>query len=135
MGKSSLIKQLRACAAAAKTFVTSRVLEAVESMSKDLDEMDSRKADKPAAVSCVIPVSGWGSDSTAGYPKYYDIAVNGVTAKDRADVTLAISGLETAIKCGMCKTCETMTGKIRIRAVSVPTAAIAAEYWIEQGKG
>lgn len=89
---------------------------------------------KPSAASVTIPTTGWGSDSTAGYPAYYDITVAGVTVKDRANVTIAVGSLATAEACGMCPTNETLAGKIRIRAVSVPTAAISAEYWIEKGK-
>jgi len=134
MGKSPLIEQLRACAAAAKNFAIGKVLEAAESMSSDLEEMETNKADKPTAVSCTIPTAGWEKDETEGYPQYYDLPVPGVTARDRAEVTLAPSGLDTAAKCGMCQTCETLAGKIRLRAASVPAADIAAEYWIEQGK-
>lgn len=92
------------------------------------------KQDKPKATSCTIPKTGWESDATSGYPKYYDMPVTGVTAKDRVEITLAPAGLSTAVKCGLCPTCETLEGKVRLRATSVPEAAIAAEYWIEQGK-
>ena len=134
MGKPSLIQQLRACAAAAKQFTGGLVLEAVESMTNALDEMESSKADKPAAVSFTIPKSGWASDSTADYPQYYDIAVSGVTAKDRADITVAPAGLKTAADCGLCPSSETLAGKIRLRAVSVPAKTISAVYWLEKGK-
>lgn len=92
------------------------------------------KQDIPLSVSCTIPVSGWASDSTADYPKYYDISVSSITAKDRAEVTLAPASLSIASKCGLCCTCETLNGKIRLRAKSVPTAAMTAEYWVEKGK-
>lgn len=135
MGKSPFTKQLKACAVAAKNYAASLVLKVIEETGKDLDELDSSKADKPQAVSCTILTSGWQSDSTEGYPNYYDIPVSGVTAKDRAEVTLARSGLDTAVKSGICQTCETLAGKIRLRAASIPALDIAAEYWIEQGKG
>lgn len=135
MGNSPFTKQLKACAIAAKNYAVSLMLKVVEETGKDLEAMDTSKADKPAAVPVTIPITGWGSDSTEGYPNYYDIAVSGATAKDRAEVTLAPSGMETAVRCGICQTCETLTGKIRLRAASVPASEIAAEYWIEQGKG
>jgi len=91
----------------------------------------TRAAEK--AVSVTIPTSGWNSDSTATYPKYYDISVSGVTAKDRAKVDLSPASLKTAITCGMCPACETLADKIRIRAVSVPTASLTANYWVEKG--
>lgn len=82
---------------------------------------------------CSIPTSGWSSDSTAGYPYYYDLSVSGVTASDRADVPIAPASVSTAVKCGMCPFSETLSGKVRIRAAKIPTAAISAEYWIEKG--
>lgn len=134
MGKASLLDQFRACAMSAKDYAIKKVLEAVEGMGKDLEAMEAAKADKPTAAAFTIPATGWEKDDTEGYPQYYDLPVSGVTARDRAEVTLARSSLNTAFKCGLCQTCETMNGKIRLRAASVPAAAIAAEYWIEQGK-
>lgn len=101
---------------------------------QDTETALSTKQDAPLSASCTIPVSGWASDSTADYPKYYDISVSGITNKDRATVTLAPASLSIAAKCGLCCTCETLNGKIRLRAKSVPTVAMTAEYWIEKGK-
>lgn len=92
------------------------------------------KQDKPTAVSCTIPTTGWGKDSTAGYPNYYDIAASGVMDKDRAEISLNSAGVAAAVNCGLCPTCETLANKIRVRSMTIPSAAIAAEYWIEQGK-
>jgi len=80
-----------------------------------------------------IPTSGWGSDTTTAYPKYYDITVTGVTADDRASVDIAPASMSAAIACAMCPATETLAGKIRIRAASIPSAAIAANYWVEKG--
>ncbi len=70
----------------------------------------------------------------ATYPKYYDIAVPGVTASDRATVDLAPASAGTAEACGLCPSCETLAGKVRIRAASIPTASMTANYWIEKGE-
>ncbi len=134
MGKSPLIEQLRACAAAARNHAIQLALETIESVSIDLEAVEGKKADKPKAVFCVITPSGWKNDKAEKYPHYYDIAVSGATVKDRAEVTLAASSLEAASDCGLCQTCETMDGKLRLRAVSAPTADLSVEYWIEQGK-
>ena len=60
---------------------------AVAGLGEDVAEMArltaaelAGKQDKPAAVPVTIPATGWGSDSTSGYPKYYDISAAGVTA-------------------------------------------------------
>lgn len=100
-----------------------------------LSGLDDEKLDKTNAASCSIPVSGWADDTTvADFPKYYDLAVADITATDKADILIAPNSVQTAIDCGVCPTCETLAGKIRIRAKQVPSAAISAEYWIEKGK-
>lgn len=99
---------------------------------RDIAALDSRKQNKPLKGSFIIPTSGWSTDTTTGYTKYYDIAVTGVTVNDRAEVIIAPGGVNAAAACGMCPVSETLAGKIRIRATRVPTAAIAAEYWIEK---
>ena len=114
---------------------------AVTGLGEDVAEMArltaaelAGKQDKPAAVPVTIPATGWGSDSTAGYPKYYDISAGGVTARDRAEIVIAPAGLSAAQDCGLCPVCETLAENIRVRAERVPAAAIAAAYWLEQGK-
>ena len=114
---------------------------AVAGLGEDVAEMArltaaelAGKQDKPAAVPVTIPATGWGSDSTSGYPKYYDISAAGVTARDRADIVIAPAGMSAAKECGLCPVCETLAEKIRVRAERVPVAAIAAAYWLEQGK-
>ena len=94
-------------------------------------EVGAAKA--PLSGSVTVPKTGWGSDSTAVYPKYYDIAVSGVTASDRASVDVAPASMSAAVACGLCPVTETLAGKIRIRAASVPAAAMTANYWIEKG--
>jgi len=100
-----------------------------------LATLDDEKLDKTNAVAASIPVSGWKSDaSVAAYPKYYDLTATGVTDKDRVAVYIAPASVQMAISCGVCPTCETLAGKIRIRAAQVPTSAIKVQYWIEKGK-
>lgn len=108
-----------------------------------LDDLETGKADKVSPVSFIIPAEGWASEEIdetgeeetgASYPYYIDIAVTGVTAKDRADVTISVDGMGTATSCGLCPTSETLDGKIRLRAVSVPDEAIPAEYCLHIGK-
>ena len=111
------------------------VVALAELLDKSLKEIEDALNDLPQSTPVTIPTTGWDSDSTTGYPKYYDIAAAGVTAADRADVTIAPGSLGTAYACGLCPTCETFAGKIRLRAANVPSAAIAAEYWVERGRG
>lgn len=104
-----------------------------------LNTMDSAKLDKTNAVQFTIPTTGWKTindelEEFSGFPVYYDLSVEGVTAKDRATISLAPSAGEAARACGICTTCETLAGKIRIRAATLPTESMVAEYWIHTGK-
>ncbi len=135
MGKLTLTEHLKACAEAAKNFTNGLVGELAQTVADAMNEINDVKADKSDLTVITIPISGWqGDQSVTDYPVYYDIADKRVTAKDRASVMIAPSSMGDAIACGMCPTCETMVGIIRIRAGSIPTTVISAEYWIEQGK-
>ena len=132
--KITLVDHLKSCAQAAKTFAGGLVAELAQTVTEAIEEMDGAKADKGSAVSVSISTAGWTSDtSVAAYPYRYDITASGVTAADRAEVTVAPSGLASASACGLCPTCETVAGAIRIRAKATPASAIAAQYWVEKG--
>ena len=100
---------------------------------ENVQELDSAKADKPLRSAVTIPASGWADDGAADYPKHYDLAISGVTAADRADLTIAASSLSAALDCGFCPTTETRSGAVRVRAASVPDAVISAQLWIQKG--
>lgn len=135
MGKLTLTEHLKACAASAKNFTNGLVGELAQTVTDAMTEMDAVKADKSGAVSFLIPADGWNIDEAAeDYPYYYDLAVTGVTAKDRATITIAPDGMSAAISCGICPTNETVAGAIRIRSNGIPADAIRAEYWLDQGK-
>lgn len=131
MSYPTTLDQLRLAANRAQGYAA----EVAGAAAEAIETLDGQKSDKTNAVSFTLPTSGWGSDtSVSAYPKYYDVAVTGLTANDTASVTLAPNSIQAAVSCGICPTCETLAGKIRIRAASVPTAAITAQYWIEKGK-
>lgn len=134
MNKLIIIEYLKDSLEAMKAFANNLVGELTQITVKALEEMENNKADKPKATSISIPTTGWANDKSVGYPYYYDLTVTGVTAKDRVEITVAPSSLETAKACGLCPTNETLKNKIRIRSVSAPKAAITAEYWVETGK-
>ena len=111
---------------------TSTTEAATPSAVKQAYDLANGKQSKPLKGSFTIPASGWSTDSTTGYTRYYDIAVSGVTASDRADIIIAPGSVNAAAACGLCPVSETLAGKVRIRASSVPSEAISAEYWIEK---
>ena len=90
------------------------------------------KRDNACCASCVIPATGWVRDGPDGYPYRLDVLVERITGGDRAEVLLEPSSQGTALECALCPSCETLDGRIRFWAASIPAADIAAEYWIEK---
>ncbi len=134
MSKITVFEHLRACAEEARDYAGGLVAKLAKTATEAIEELERAKADKAQSVAITIPATGWASDSGGDYPHYYDIAAEGVTANDRAAITIAPGSLGTAKTCGLCATNETMAGKIRVRAIQVPAEAISAEFWIEDGK-
>ena len=97
--------------------------------------IDSKKQDKGVAVPITIPKQGWTQDdSFQNFPFRFELAVKGITSKDRADINIAPAGQGTAYSCGLCHSSETQEGKIIIWAATVPEEEIRAEVWLHQGK-
>lgn len=134
MSKITVFEHLKACAEEARDYAGGLVAKLAKTATEAIEELEQAKADKAQSVAITIPATGWASDSGGDYPHYYDIAAEGVTANDRAAITIAPGSLGTAKTCGLCATNETMAGRIRVRAIQVPAEAISAEFWIEDGK-
>lgn len=134
MSKITVFEHLKACAEEARDYAGGLVAKLAKTATEAIEELEQAKADKAQSVAITIPATGWASDSGGDYPHYYDISAEGVTANDRAAITIAPGSLGTAKTCGLCATNETMAGKIRVRAIQVPAEAISAEFWIEDGK-
>ena len=109
--KLTTLSQLRAVSQTSKD----RAAQVADTAAAALDEMDEVKADKTEFVSFSIPATGWKTDSSVpGYTNYIDIAISGLTAADYVAVDAT----------------ESRAGILRLRAASVPTAAISAQYHI-----
>lgn len=131
----ALATHLKQVAQAAKTYTDSLISETAKETIKAIKEMDRAKVDKISAVAVTISTDGWVEDETwKDYPLRYDITATGVTAADRVDVILSPGSLSAATECGVCQTCETQDGKIRIWARTAPAEALTAEYRIIQGE-
>ena len=116
------LDQLRS-AASQSSNATAKVASAAAAA---LEEMHGLKADRATFVSFSIPVTGWKSDSSVpGYTKYIDIKVDGLTAADSVGVDVDPSSSAVARAANF-----VATGILRLRAASVPTAAISAQYHI-----
>ena len=127
----TLTSQIKTALARVRTYVATHIQELASTTADLFEEVDQMKANKPMSVPVTIPTTGWQTDSTEGavYPQYYDI-----TSKDIPQVCIARASEAAANACGMSRTCETVTGAIRLWAGSVPTTAILAEYVIEEGR-
>ena len=123
--KLTTLSQLRAVSQKSKD----RAAQVADAAAAALDEMDGVKADKTEFVSFSIPATGWKTDSSVpGYTNYIDIAISGLTAADYvADVAPASSAVARAANF---VATESRAGILRLRAASVPTATIAAQYHI-----
>lgn len=128
------LSQLKTSVLQSKKYTAREIAELAETTVAALTELQENTQPAPLHGTATLPVSGWNHDNTAGYPYYYDIAIPGVTDRDFAAINFAPSSLEIARACGLCSVNESMAGKVRLRAITVPTAAIQAEYWIQKGK-
>lgn len=118
--------------------------EATAASLGEIEGILNGKQDASNIVPFTVPAAGWASleieENSEGaadmydYSYYYDLVIDGITAKDRVDVTIAPGSVSTATVCGLCPTTETFTGKIRLRSVSRPNEDIVAEYWLCSGK-
>ena len=131
----TLTSQIKTALQKAKSYTASHISELAQATTELFEEVDAVKLDKPQAVAVSIPATGWQMDAAEGaaYPMYCDISVSGLTSVDIADVRIAPGSQPAAIACGLCTTSETLAGVIRLRAVSAPAEALAAEYVITKG--
>lgn len=124
--KLTTLSQLRAVSQKSKD----RAAQVADAAAAALDEMDGVKADKTEFVSFSIPATGWKTDSSVpGYTNYIDIAISGLTAADYVAVDVAPDSSVVARAANFVAT-ESRAGILRLRAASVPTAAISAQYHI-----
>lgn len=124
--KLTTLSQLRAVSQKSKD----RAAQVADAAAAALDEMDGVKADKTEFVSFSIPATGWKTDSSVpGYTNYIDIAISGLTAADYVAVDVAPASSSVARAANFVAT-ESRAGILRLRAASVPTAAISAQYHI-----
>lgn len=124
--KLTTLSQLRAVSQKSKD----RAAQVADAAAAALDEMDGVKADKTEFVSFSIPATGWKTDSSVpGYTNYIDIAISGLTAADYVAVDVAPSSSTVARAANFVAT-ESRAGILRLRAASVPTATISAQYHI-----
>lgn len=78
-----------------------------------------------------IPTDSWATDNTVpGYPSYIDVSVPGLSGADIVAVYVKPSSSAAAKAANFFGVTESFDGKLRLRAASVPSEAIHAEYHI-----
>ena len=130
VGKSTTLAQIRNSLIRAKAYLGGMYSELAQATAEALDELDAAKADKPQRADLVIPATGWVNEGQGKYPYYVDVAVTGITAEHEADVTILADSEDTAAACRLDRRNNTISGAIRFRAASVPSAAMNARVKI-----
>ena len=114
--------------------VSERVLQELSTLtvtvSGAVSALDKAKADKVALTAFTIPTTGWQQDGDYGYPYYVDIPVSGLTENDVVAVEITPAGQNVAETACFLSSSESLPGVLRLRAKHIPTAALAAYYYI-----
>lgn len=113
--------------------IRTTVGDLAEATAQSVDEIDGilhEKQDINSKVAFTIPTTGWGTDSSVPqHSKFIDITVSGLLETDIVAVDVAPGSSEIARAANFTNT-QSYAGKFRLRAASVPTAAISAQYHI-----
>lgn len=136
-GLAVICDAVKANAAAAESAGTA-VTALSQAMAQGFEELEAAINDFPLVTAFSLPVNAeaWTLDNneTSDYKYYHDVTAEGVTVYDVAIVNISRASFQAARLCGLCPQNETLAGAIRIRAKSVPTSAITAEYYVCPGK-
>lgn len=114
--------------------VSERVLQELRTLtvtvSGAVSALDKAKADKVTLTAFTIPTTGWQQDGNYGYPYYVDLPVSGLTENDVVAVEITPAGQNVAETACFLSSSESLSGVLRLRAKHIPTAALAAYYYI-----
>ena len=114
--------------------VSERVLQELSTLtvtvSGVVSALDKAKADKVTLIAFTIPTTGWQQDGNYGYPYYVDLPVSGLTENDVVAVEITPAGQNVAETACFLSSSESLSGVLRLRAKHIPTAALAAYYYI-----
>ena len=79
-------------------------------------------------LALTIPNTGWIEDEqdTTGYPYYIDIHDTRIKKSMIPDLIFGVSVINTASQAGICASCDTLDGALRIYSRGIPTASMNA---------
>lgn len=110
-------------------------IKSLDALSKSTATALAAKPNKISPQLFTIPIEGWQTDDTVErYTNYIDIDVDTITANDVVTVNVIPASAKVA-SCAQFTNPETFNGYIRLRAASVPTSVITAQYYIVEGGG
>lgn len=104
----------------------------VETMAKIDKRLDRLELNLPKDREITIPASGWVSSGDADYPYQYTLAVEGVTAASKAELTLDDAGVSVGTDCGFCPGVDTGAGTVIFKSYEIPTAAMSGVLTIRK---
>ncbi|MCC8168827.1 MAG: hypothetical protein LIO59_00290 [Oscillospiraceae bacterium] len=135
MAKLTNIEHLKAAAEKSKTYTSGLVAELAETVAEAVAEADEVKADKPVSVALTITTADWYASGIKDYPYAWDFTVGGLTENDIVTVAVTPKSQTIATECGLCAANTSSENTLTLYAVSVPTSAITAEYYVTAGNG
>ncbi len=79
-------------------------------------------------LALTIPVEGWIKDAqdTTGYPYYIDIHDTRIKKSMIPDLIFGVSVINAASEAGICASCDTLDGALRVYSRGIPTASMNA---------
>jgi len=94
----------------------------------DLIQLLNHRAAGAAQKDITVPTSGWqpDNDTNGAYQIHVDIASMDIAETMIPVLAVNPRDLETAAKCGLCPTCRTLNGMLRLYAKGAPDAEIGA---------
>lgn len=130
----------------------SALAQATAESMEEIEGILSEKQDVVEPITVTIPTVGWSRDEQqettpdiedgveavgqpeTDYPYWYDIPVEGITDKDRADVIFGYRHIKEASSYGICPVSESGEGFVRIRSVVIPQNDLPAIISVKKGR-
>ena len=114
------------------------VVQLGEAFQGTVAEIEEAINDFPIASSISISTNGWQTitpaNSIGEYVYYYDITKSDIDSNDLPVVTISPSSVDVAAECGVCSTCESFNGYIRIYSKDIPSENISVQCWVLKGR-
>lgn len=109
-----------------------------EAFQETMVEIEEAINDFPVASSISISTEGWTAitpaNSKGDYKYYYDITNSAIDSNDLPIVSVAPQSMTISAECGLCSTCESLNGAIRLYATSIPSENMNVSCWIIKGQ-